>query len=79
MGVRAGERACRREGGSVWGRGQAQAFFYFLRSVYLSFLAALGLFCCAGFSLDAPSVHYPLVVVCKLLIAVASLVTEHGL
>ena len=45
--------------------------FYLL--IYLFtylFLATLGLCCCVGFSLDA--VH-------KLLIAVASLVAEHGL
>ena len=39
----------------------------------------LGLHCFAGFSLVATSGGYPLVVVCGLLIAVASLVVEHGL
>ena len=37
-------------------------------------MAMLGLRCCAGSSVAAASVHYSLVAVCKLLIAVASLV-----
>ena len=53
-------------------------FFIFLRFVYLSLLAALALFCCAGFSLDAPSVGCPLVVVCKLLIADCCGFSCHG-
>ena len=40
------------------------------------FLAALGLLCCAGFSLDAANGAYSRVVVCRGLIAVASLVAE---
>ena len=43
------------------------------------FLAVLGLHCCAGLSLVAASGGYSIAVVCKLLITVASLVTEHGL
>ena len=38
----------------------------------------LGLHCCAGFSLVAVSGGYSLAVVCRLLIAVASPVAEHG-
>ena len=43
------------------------------------FLLMLGLLCCMGFSLVAANGGYYLVVVLGLLIAVASLVTEHGL
>ena len=46
---------------------------------FLPFLAVLGLCCCMGFSLVASSRSYSLVVVCGLLIAVASLVAEHRL
>ena len=42
------------------------------------FLAVLGLCCCVGFSLVVASWCYSLVVVCRLLIAVASLAVEHG-
>ena len=42
------------------------------------FLTALSLHCC-GLSLVAASGGYSLIVVCGLLIAVASLVAEHGL
>ena len=38
-----------------------------------------GLHCCAGFGLAAVSAGYSLVVVCGLLIAMASVVVEHGL
>ena len=41
------------------------------------YLAVLGLHCCTGFSLVAGSRSYSLVVVCRFLIAVASLVVEH--
>ena len=41
--------------------------------------AVLGLCCCVGFSLVAASGGHSPVVVCGLLIAVASLVAEHGL
>ena len=47
--------------------------FYFL------FLAVLGLGCCTSFSLVATSGSYSRVVACRLLIAVASLMAEHGL
>ena len=43
------------------------------------FLAVLGLCCFLGFSLVVASRGYPPVVVCRLLIVVASLVEEHGL
>ena len=43
------------------------------------FLAALGARCCAGFSLVGARRGYPLVAVCGLLIAVASLVAERRL
>ena len=43
------------------------------------FFAVLGLHCCAGFSLVATSGGYSLVVMHRFLIAVASLVVEHGL
>ena len=41
-------------------------------------MAVLGLHCCAGFSLVEANGGNPLVAMCRLLIAVASLV-EHGL
>ena len=44
----------------------------------ISLLAVLGLHCCAGFSLVVVSRGCSLIVVCGLLIAVASLVAEHG-
>ena len=43
------------------------------------FLAVLGLHCCTGFSLVMESGGYSLASVRGLLIAVASLVAEHGL
>ena len=53
-------------------------FFFFLIFVYL-FLAVLGLCCSAGFSLVVTSGGYSLVAGHGLLIAVVSLVAEHGL
>ena len=47
-------------------------------SLYL-FLAALGLRCCAGFSLVMASGSYPPAVMHRLLIVVASLAVEHRL
>ena len=55
------------------------AFFCFFKQNFYLFLAVLGLFCCVGFSLVAASGGYSLVAVLRLLIAVASLVAEHGL
>ena len=46
--------------------------------IYL-FLAVLGLSCCAGFALVVVSGGYSLAEVPRLLMAVASLVGEHGL
>ena len=43
------------------------------------FLAVLDLHCCSGFSLVAGNKDYSLVAVLGLLIAVASLLTEHRL
>ena len=43
------------------------------------FLAVLGLCCCVGFSLVVASEGYSLVVVCGLLIVLASLAVENGL
>ena len=43
------------------------------------FLAVLGLCCCGGSSPFVASGSYSLVVVCRLLIAMASLVAERGL
>ena len=57
---------------------QTAFFFFFLSFVYL-FLVVLGLHCSAGFSLVVASGGYSLVAVCGLLIAVASLIAEHGL
>ena len=50
-------------------------FFFF----FFFFLAVLGLCSCGGSSPVVASGTYSLVVVCRLLIAMASLVTEHGL
>ena len=56
------------------------AFFcFFFKQKFYLFLAVLGLFCCVGFSLVAASGGYSPVAVLRLLIAVASLVAEHGL
>ena len=59
--------------GRVWG-----FFFFFFALIYL-FLAVLDLGCCASFSLVEASGSYSLIAVHGLLIAVASLVVEHGL
>ena len=56
---------------------QSFASLSFLK-LYLFILAVLDLHCCTGFSPVAASRLYSLVVVCELLIAVASLV-EHRL
>ena len=52
--------------------------YIFLKGICL-FLAVLGLRCCEGFSLVAPSRGYTLVGVHRLLMAEASLVAEHRL
>ena len=53
-------------------------FFFFLRFIYL-FMAMLDLHCCSGFSLGTVSRGCSVIVVHRLLIAVASLVAEQGL
>ena len=66
---------------------QGLNFFFFYKKkknlkiinfIYL-FLAVLGLLCCLGFSPVVMSKGYSLVVVCGLLISLASLVSEHWL
>ena len=51
----------------------------FKKNNFTYLLAALGLCCCAGFSLVVESRGYSLIVVRELLIVVASLVVEHRL
>ena len=53
-------------------------YFFILNFIYL-FLSVLDISCCMGFSLVNKSGGYSLVVVNGPLIAVASLVSEHGL
>ena len=57
--------------------GKADSFFFFF-NIYL-FLAVQGVCCCAVFALVVASGGYSFVAVCRLLIALASLVVEHGL
>ena len=54
-------------------------FFFFLINYLFSFLAALGLCCCAWAFSSHGEQGLLFVAVCGLLIAVASLVAEHGL
>ena len=54
------------------------SYLYFLFFLYL-FLAVLGLCCCARAFSSCSKQGLFFVVVCRLLIAVASLVVEHGL
>ena len=58
--------------------GWITVLFLVIKLIYL-FLAVLGLHYCVGFSLVAVRGRYSLAVVHGLLIAVASLVAEHGL
>ena len=53
--------------------------FYLLTLFYLLFLAALGLRCCEQAFSSCGEWGLLFIVVCRLLIAVASLVAEHGL
>ena len=57
--------------------------FFFFNGIFIfklkKFLAVLGLCCCVGFSLVVASGGYFLVVVCRLLIVMASLIAEHRL
>ena len=50
----------------------------YFKFIYL-FLATLALHCCAVFTSVATAGGHYLVVMCRLLVAVASLVAEHGL
>ena len=54
-------------------------FFFFLRNIYLFILAALGLRCCVRAFFSCGERGLLFVAVHGLLIAVASLVVEHGL
>ena len=53
-------------------------FVFFYKFIYL-FLAALGLHCCVQVFSSCGEQRLLFIVVCGLLIAVASLVVEHGL
>ena len=55
-----------------------QILFFFFFNIYL-FLAVQGVCCCAVFALVVATGGYSFVAVCRLLIALASLVVEHGL
>ena len=54
-------------------------FFFFNKFIYLFSLAALGLCCCAWVFSSCGELGLLFIVVCKLLIVVASLAVEHGL
>ena len=54
-------------------------FNVFLKFLFIYLLAPLSLCCCAGFSQVSVSGSYPPVVMCRLLLVVASFVAEHGL
>ena len=61
-------------------KGVLEKFFFFKLFIYLFiFLAALGLCCCVRAFSSWGELGLLFVVVCRLLIAVASLVAEHGL
>ena len=53
--------------------------FESLKLKKIFFVAVLGVCCCPGFSLVARSGGYSVVVMCRLLIVVASLLVGHGL
>ena len=55
------------------------SFFLFLKKLFVYFLAALGLCCCAQAFSSCGERELLFVAVCRLLVAVASLVVEHGL
>ena len=57
----------------------SSSFFFFLFITLFLFLAVPALLCCTSFSPVAVIWGYSLVVVCRLLVAVASLAVEHGL
>ena len=54
------------------------SFLIYVSFIYL-FLAVQGLRCCVGFPLVTAGRGYSLVALCWLLVAVVSLITEHGL
>ena len=54
-------------------------FFFFFKFIYYLFLVALGLCCCARAFSSCGEQGLLFIVVRSLLIAVASLVMEHGL
>ena len=54
-------------------------FFLINKFIYLLFLAALGLCCCMRALSSCGEQGLLFVVVCGILIAVASLIAEHGL
>ena len=58
---------------------QAMTFFFFFNKFIYLFLAALGLYCCAQVFSSCGEQGLLFIAVRGLLIAVASLVTEHGL
>ena len=62
-----------------WALKEKKTYIYIHTQFYFLFLAVLGLGCCASFSLVATSGSYSQVVAFRLLIAVASLMAEHGL
>ena len=53
-------------------------FLYNFMYLFILFLIVLGLCCCEGFFSSFSEQGYPLVVVRRLLIAVVSLLAEHG-
>ena len=57
----------------------AYIYFSFKRALLFLFLVVPGVHCCSGFSLVAASRGFSLVVSCRLLSVVVSLVVEHGL
>ena len=54
-------------------------YFFFLINLFILFLAALGLCCCTQTFSSCGEQGLLFVVVCGLLVVVASLVVEHGL
>ena len=61
------------------GKGVVGSFFFFFNKFIYLFLAALALHCCGRAFSSCHKWGLLFVVVCWLLIAVASLVVEHGL
>ena len=61
-----------------WQTTRSKTYFFLIYLIYL-FLAALGLRCCVQPFSSCGELGLLFVAVCRLLIAVASLVVEHGL